>query len=97
MLMIPHCLNSRLTDGGKVVSPTHRPHSTPQKHFFYVSGTNFCYRLSKPQGLVRLEGLDSRILSVFFPLTFTLYLPQRHIQIKLKKDNRTYSFAGGSF
>jgi hypothetical protein len=33
-----------------------RPRSTPQKHF-YASGTHFCYRLSKPQGLVRPEGL----------------------------------------
>jgi hypothetical protein len=33
---------SRLTDGGKVVSLTHRPHFTPQKHYyFYVSGTHF--------------------------------------------------------
>jgi hypothetical protein len=31
---------SRLS--GKVVSPTNRPHSTPQKHYFYVSGTHFC-------------------------------------------------------
>jgi hypothetical protein len=28
------------------------------RNFFPVSGTHFCYRLSKPQGLVRLEGLD---------------------------------------
>jgi hypothetical protein len=36
-----HCLDNRLTDGGKVVSPTHRPHFTPQKHYyFYVSGTH---------------------------------------------------------
>jgi hypothetical protein len=39
MLKIPHCLDNRLTDGGKVVSPTHQPHFTPQKHdYFYVSG-----------------------------------------------------------
>jgi hypothetical protein len=25
ILRIPHCLDSRLTDGGKIVSPTHRP------------------------------------------------------------------------
>jgi hypothetical protein len=56
MLKIPHCQDSRLTDGGKVVSPKHPPHSTPQKHFS-VSGTRFCLRLSKPQGLVRSEGL----------------------------------------
>jgi hypothetical protein len=28
----PTLLDNRLTDGGKVVSPTHRPHFTPQKH-----------------------------------------------------------------
>jgi hypothetical protein len=33
MLRIPHYLDNRLTDGGKVVSPTHRPHFTPQKHY----------------------------------------------------------------
>jgi hypothetical protein len=58
MLRIPHCLDNRLTDGGKVVSPTHPPHFTRQKHYyFYVSGNHFCYNLSKPQGLVRPEGL----------------------------------------
>jgi hypothetical protein len=47
-------------DGGKVVSPTLRPHFTPQEtlFFFNVSGTYLCYRLSKPQGVVRPEGLD---------------------------------------
>jgi hypothetical protein len=39
MLRIPHCLDSRLTDGGKVVSPTHRPHSNPQKHDYSASDT----------------------------------------------------------
>jgi hypothetical protein len=58
MLMIPHCLDNRLIDGGKVVSPTHQLHFTPQKHYYFnVSGTHFCSRLSKPQGLVRPEGL----------------------------------------
>jgi hypothetical protein len=42
MLRLPHCLDNRLTDGGKVVSLTHRPHSTPQKHYFSAFGTNFC-------------------------------------------------------
>jgi hypothetical protein len=40
MLRIPHSIDSRLTDGGKVVSPTHWPHSTPQKHYFYAFGTH---------------------------------------------------------
>jgi hypothetical protein len=58
MLRIPHCLDNRLTGGGKAVSLTHWPYFTPQKHYyFYVSGTHFCYRLSKPEGLVRPEGL----------------------------------------
>jgi hypothetical protein len=58
MLRIPHCLDNRLTDGGKVVSPMHLSHFTPQKHFYlYVYGTNFCLRLSELQGVVRLKGL----------------------------------------
>jgi hypothetical protein len=52
------CLDSRLIDGGKVVSLTHRRRSTPQKHYFSAPCTYFCKRLSTPQGLVRLEGLD---------------------------------------
>jgi hypothetical protein len=36
----------RLTDGGKVVSPTRRQLFTPRK----IPGTHFCYRLSRPQG-----------------------------------------------
>jgi hypothetical protein len=56
MFRIPRCLEDRLTDGGMVVSPTHRPRSTRQK-YFSAYGTHFCYRLSKPQGLVRQEGL----------------------------------------
>jgi hypothetical protein len=58
MLRIPHCLDNRLTDGGKAVSPTHRMHFTRQKHYFSVSGTDFCYRLSRSQGLVRPERLS---------------------------------------
>jgi hypothetical protein len=42
MLRIPHCLDRQLTDGAKFVSPTHRPHFTPQKHYFSVSSTHFC-------------------------------------------------------
>jgi hypothetical protein len=38
MLRIAQCLDIRLTDGIEVVSPTHRPRSTLQKHYFYASG-----------------------------------------------------------
>jgi hypothetical protein len=41
MFRITHCLDNRLRDGGKVVSPTHRTRFTPQKHFS-ASGTQFC-------------------------------------------------------
>jgi hypothetical protein len=34
MLRIPHCLDNRLIDAGKVVSSTHRPHFTSQKHYY---------------------------------------------------------------
>jgi hypothetical protein len=57
MLRIPYCLDNLLIDGGKVVSPAHLPRSALQKHYFSVSGTHFCQRLSEPQGLVRPEGL----------------------------------------
>jgi hypothetical protein len=57
MLRIPHCLDNQLTDGGKVASPTHRPCYTLQKHYYSASGTHFCQRLSKPQGLVRSSDL----------------------------------------
>jgi hypothetical protein len=33
-------------EGGKVVSPTHRPPLPPGN----IPGTHFCYRLSRPQG-----------------------------------------------
>jgi hypothetical protein len=58
MLRIPHYLDSRLTDGGKVVSLTQRPRYTPQKHYFSASGNHFRCRLSEPQDLVRPEGLS---------------------------------------
>jgi hypothetical protein len=34
-LRVPHCLDSRLTDGGKVVSLTRRPPFTPQEDSWY--------------------------------------------------------------
>jgi hypothetical protein len=37
MLRFPHCLDKRLTDGGKIVSPTRPLVSTPQKHYSSAS------------------------------------------------------------
>jgi hypothetical protein len=42
MLRVSHCLHNRLTDGVKVVSLTHQPRPTSQKHYFSASGTHFC-------------------------------------------------------
>jgi hypothetical protein len=53
MLSIPHCLDNRLIDGGKIVSPKHQPQFTPQKHFFPLLVLISLKRLNKPQGLVR--------------------------------------------
>jgi hypothetical protein len=36
MLKILHCLDTRLTDGGKVVRARHRPHSAPKKLIFLL-------------------------------------------------------------
>jgi hypothetical protein len=57
MLRIPRCQDGRITNGGKVASPTHWPRSTPKKLYISASDTHFCQRLSKFQGLVRPEGL----------------------------------------
>jgi hypothetical protein len=56
MLRIPHCLDNRLTDGGKVVSPTHLPHCFPEILFFCFWYT-FLLEAEYPQGLVLPEGL----------------------------------------
>jgi hypothetical protein len=58
MLRIPHCLDSRLTDGGEDGRLTRRPRSTRHKHYSSASGTHFCWMLSEPQGPVQLERLD---------------------------------------
>jgi hypothetical protein len=50
-------VDSRLTDGGKIVSPTHRPRSTTEKPYFSASDIHFCSRLCKLQSLVRPERL----------------------------------------
>jgi hypothetical protein len=55
MSRLPHFLDSWLEDGGEVVSFTRRPHFAPWK----IPGTHFGWRLSRSQGIVRLEGLGN--------------------------------------
>jgi hypothetical protein len=59
MLRTTQCLDSGLTYGGKIVSLENRPRSTLQKHLFSASDTNFCQRLSNPQGLMRVQSARS--------------------------------------
>jgi hypothetical protein len=49
----------------------------PQKNYFSVSGTHFCYRLSKPLDLVRVEGLGN------FSLSLSLFI--KNINLVLHK------------
>jgi hypothetical protein len=45
-------VDNRLKDGSKVVSPTHPPHFTPQKHYYlYVSGTHTFQKSTLVRGL----------------------------------------------
>jgi hypothetical protein len=58
-------LDNWLTNGGKFVSLTHRPRSTPQKR--YVSASGSIRGWVNTQGLVRLEGfgkLKKKIIHV---------------------------------
>jgi hypothetical protein len=67
MLRIPHCLDNQLTDGGSVVSPTHRLHITPWKHYYFsASVTHFRKWLSEkqqPEGLGEFKKSPHRVSS----------------------------------
>jgi hypothetical protein len=54
-LRVPHKLDNWLVDGGKVVRFTRRPPFTPKN----ISGTHFCYKLSRAQGHNAAERIRS--------------------------------------
>jgi hypothetical protein len=58
MLMIPHCLDNWLTDGGEV-SLTHRSRYTLHKERSSASGTHFSLVPSISQDLAQPEGLGT--------------------------------------
>jgi hypothetical protein len=65
MLRIPHCLDNRPRDGCKVVSPTHLPHFTPQKHYyFYLFGTQVPQGLVSPEGLGKFKNSPHRVTNL---------------------------------
>jgi hypothetical protein len=67
MLRIPHCLDNRLTDGGKVVSPTHRRNS--EYHIFSQSFNLFYVALN-----ILLSTLISNFLHLHYPVETVLHL-----------------------
>jgi hypothetical protein len=64
-IMIPHCLDNWFTDGGEIVSLCTGLAPLPRNIFISVSGIHFCLRPSKPQGLLRVEGLGIMIKKSF--------------------------------
>jgi hypothetical protein len=77
MLRIPHCLDNRLTDGGKVCK-LYVPAAlySPKTLFIFLLVLISVKRLSKPQGLARLERL------AFFIDTFvSLAIPSLQLRL----------------
>jgi hypothetical protein len=74
MMSIPHFLDSRLTDGGKVVGSTHWPHSTPQKHYISESYSwefvSCCVREIKGESVFRLRNFNIVGFSTFILLRY---------------------------
>jgi hypothetical protein len=60
MVRIPHCLDNRFIDGGKVVSLTHPPHSTPQEHYYFQATTNLTESLGRRSGRTVHQQKDNR-------------------------------------
>jgi hypothetical protein len=81
MLRIPHCLDNRLTDGGKVVSPTHQPQFTPQKHYY------LCFRYS-----FLLEAFKKELLYIFIYIFIYLF----KFRTKTERSNGNDAVALGS-
>jgi hypothetical protein len=69
VLRTPHCLDNRLIDGGKVVSLTHQPRFTPQKHYYFnVSGN-----MSNNSGGLTFGLQDSHDLTIMLSF-YALYI-----------------------
>jgi hypothetical protein len=62
MLMIPNCLDIQLKDSGRIDSPTHRPRSTLQKHYFSACRT---LGLVRPERLGKVKKIIYLIVSSY--------------------------------
>jgi hypothetical protein len=76
MLRTPHCLDNRLTDGGKVVSPTHRP-------LLYSPET-----LSVINYIYDLTDASARHVSRFVDRILSCYNKEKSIKAKLHVDRK---------
>jgi hypothetical protein len=84
MLRIPHYLDNRLTVGVGFVRLTHRPHRTIINFFSFLSLILISQRLSKPQDLVRPEGLV-KLIELYNLIGFrTRYLPASSIVLSYR-------------
>jgi hypothetical protein len=96
MLRIPYCPDNLLTDGGKVVNPTHRPHFTPQKHYyFYVSGTHSvrgCFSGQNADFAIVLAGLfiarDVQSLRYLTPSVLTKLQTVHDLALKQSEEKQ---------
>jgi hypothetical protein len=61
MLRIPHCIDNGLTDGGKVVSPTHRPLLYSPETLFLFFWYSFLLEAELTPGPSAPEGLGKLI------------------------------------
>jgi hypothetical protein len=84
MLRILHCVDNQLIDGGKVISPMHRPCSTPQKRYFFCFWYSFLLEAEQSPRPSAVRGGDpshwlsnprpSNLSALTITLPSTLYL-----------------------
>jgi hypothetical protein len=89
-LRFPHLLDSPLTDGGKVVSLTHRLPFTPQGDSWYSFLSD---AESNPRVIVRLEGLGKLKKSTssgLEPAIFRLVYKKKELEGNIKTMKMKY-------
>jgi hypothetical protein len=82
MLRIPHYLDNRLTDGGKVVSPTHRPLLSSPETLFLCFWYSFLLEAGRKYvGAANMQNYVSKACNKLeFEVLRPLDLPNWHIR-----------------